>query len=245
MTKPAGRHAGATRRDVPAAPPRQRHRRLRPVSRRGAVAVLLCGLLAIGVGACGYVVVSQSGRAAVVPHGKPKFVAVPRGKRAPVPKPSGGQQVARPASLIIPSIGVKTRLIRLGVTSSGALQVPVSTTVAGWYTRSPRPGAIGSSVIAGHIDSYLGPGIFFRLRQMQKGEKIYVRRTNGSVAVFRVTAKHMYLKARFPTADVYGPAPTAQLRLITCGGTFDPDTGHYLSNVIVFATLISDPGRRH
>jgi hypothetical protein len=55
----------------------------------------------------------------------------------------------------------------------------------------------------------------------------------------------MYLKARFPTADVYGPAPTAQLRLITCGGTFDPDTGHYLSNVIVFATLISDPGRRH
>jgi hypothetical protein len=37
---------------------------------------------------------------------------------------------------------------------------------------------------------------------------------------------------------VYGPVPTAQLRLITCGGTFDTATGHYLSNVIVFATLI-------
>lgn len=238
MTKSAGRHAGAPRRDVPAAPQRQRHRRLRPVSRPGAVVLLLCGLLAIGVGACGYVVASHSGRAAVVPHGQPKFIAVPRGERAPVPKPSDGEKVARPASLIIPSIGVKTSLIRLGVTSSGALQVPVSTTVAGWYTFSPRPGAIGSSIIAGHIDSYLGPGIFFRLRQMHKGAKIFVRRTNRTVAVFRVTAKHIYLKADFPTADVYGPTPTAQLRLITCGGTFDPATGHYLSNVIVFATLV-------
>jgi sortase (surface protein transpeptidase) len=240
MTKSAGRHAAALRRDAPAAPQRQRqrHRRLRPVSRRGAVAVLLSGLLAIGTGACGIVIASHSGHAAVLPVGKPKFIPVPRGDRAPVPKPSDGEQVARPASLIIPSIGVKTKLIRLGVTSSGALQVPASTAVAGWYTFSPRPGAIGSSIIAGHIDSYLGPGIFFRLRQMKAGERVYVRRTNGSLAVFRVTAKHMYLKSDFPTSDVYGPTPTAQLRLITCGGTFDSATGHYLSNVIVFATLI-------
>jgi hypothetical protein len=82
------------------------------------------------------------------------------------------------------------------------------------------------------------PGVFYRLRFMAQGARVYVKRTDGSLAVFRVTAKHMYLKADFPTADVYGPAPTPQLRLITCGGTFDPATGHYLSNVIVFATLI-------
>ena len=46
-----------------------------------------------------------------------------------------------------------------------------------------------------------------------------------------------FLKSRFPTAAVYGPVPDPQLRLITCGGTFDPATGHYLSNVIVFASL--------
>jgi sortase (surface protein transpeptidase) len=236
MTKSAGRHATAPRRGGPAAP--QRHRRLRPVSRRSAVALLLCGLLATGIGACGVAIASHSGRAAMLPSGKPRFIPVPRGDRAPVPTPSGGEQVARPASLIIPSIGVKTRLIRLGVTSAGALQVPASTAVAGWYTFSPRPGAIGSSIIAGHIDSYLGPGIFFRLRQLKPGKRVYVRRTNGSLAVFRVTAKHMFLKTHFPTSDVYGPVPTAQLRLITCGGTFDTATGHYLSNVIVFATLI-------
>jgi sortase (surface protein transpeptidase) len=236
MTKQAGRHAAATRRE-PAEPPRQRHRRLRPVSKRGAVAVLLCGLLAVGTGACGMAIASSSGHKAL-PVGKPKLLPVPRGDAAPVPQPSDGEAVARPASLIIPSIGVRTRLIRLGVLSSGALQVPATTAVAGWYTFSPRPGAIGSSIMAGHIDSVSGPGIFFRLRLMHPGEKVYVRRTDGSLAIFRVTAKHMYLKAHFPTADVYGPAPTAQLRLITCGGTFDPATGHYLSNVIVFATLI-------
>jgi sortase (surface protein transpeptidase) len=238
MTKPAGRHAAAARRDGPPAPQRQRHRRLRPVSRRGAVAVLLCGLLAIGTGACGMAIASNAGHPASTPSGKPAFVPVPRGKRAPVPKTSDSGKVAKPASLIIPSIGVKTRLIRLGVTSSGALQVPVSTAVAGWYTFSPRPGAIGSSIIAGHIDSYLGPGVFYRLRAMRAGERIYIRRTNGTVAVFRVTAKHTFLKSQFPTQDVYGPTPTAQLRLITCGGTFDVATGHYLSNIIVFATLI-------
>lgn len=235
MTKPAGRHAAAVSRGA-AAPPR-RHRRLRPVSKRGAVAVLLCGLLAVGTGACGLAIASSSGHGAL-PVGKPKLIPVPRGHAAPVPQPSDGERVARPASLIIPAIGVRTRLIRLGVTSSGALQVPASTAVAGWYTFSPRPGAIGSSIIAGHIDSRLGPGVFYRLRLMQRGERVYVRRANGSLAIFRVTAKHMYPKARFPTADVYGPTPTPQLRLITCGGTFAPATGHYLSNVIIFATLV-------
>src|SRR6266849_271978 len=236
MTKPAGRHATASRRG-PAVPQQRRHRRLRPVSKRGAAAVLLCGVLAVGTGACGLALASQSGHGAR-PAGRPSLVPVPRGDAAPVPQPSDGEKVARPASLIIPSIGVRTRLIRLGVTSSGALQVPASAAVAGWYTFSPRPGGIGSSIIAGHIDSLAGPGVFYRLHLMKPGQRVYVRRTDSSLAVFRVTATHMYLKAHFPTADVYGPTPTPQLRLITCGGTFDPATGHYLSNVIVFATLV-------
>lgn len=40
-------------------------------------------------------------------------------------------------------------------------------------------------------------------------------------------------------AGVDLPVPDAELRLITCGGTFDPETGHYLSNVIVSAVLAS------
>jgi len=48
-----------------------------------------------------------------------------------------------------------------------------------------------------------------------------------------------YPKTRFPTSAVYGPTPDAQIRLITCGGTFDWTTGHYLSNTIVYASLVS------
>jgi hypothetical protein len=205
--------------------------------RPAAAAVLLAGAAAVGVGACGYALASGTGHAAV-PVGKPALLPVPAGQRAPVPDPSALAPVARPTALIIPAIGVRTRLIHLGLTSSGALQVPASTAVAGWYTGSPPPGAIGAAVIAGHIDSMRGPGVFFRLRLLHPGNRVYVRRADGSLALFEITSVHMYLKSRFPATAVYGAVPDAQLRLITCGGTFDPATGHYLSNVIAFAELI-------
>ena len=144
--------------------------------------------------------------------------------------------VARPVSLIIPVIGVKAQLTELGLTASGALQVPATTTVAGWYTGSPRPGAIGPAVIEGHVDSLTGPGVFYRLSELQPGDRIYVRRADGTTVEFRVTAAKTYLKSYFPTAAVYGPTPDPELRLITCGGTFDYATGHYLSNSIIYAT---------
>ena len=143
----------------------------------------------------------------------------------------------RPTELEIPDIGVRTRLIRLGITKAGTLQVPGSPAVAGWFTGSPRPGATGSSVIAGHIDSTSGPGVFYRLRELRPGDLVYVQRGHASMAVFKVTAVQTFLKTQFPTAEVYGAVPNAQLRLITCGGTFDPATGNYLSNVVVFAVL--------
>ena len=123
--------------------------------------------------------------------------------------------------------------------------MPTSTTVAGWYTGSPRPGEIGSSIIAGHIDSLAGPAVFFRLRLLRPGNLVYVRRADGTIAVFRVTAEHMYPKPDFPTEQVYGPVPDAELRLITCGGVFDPTTLSYLSNVVVYATQISVRQPRH
>jgi Sortase domain len=248
MTKHNGRHASPERRVPAGSPPavdpqrpRQRHRRLRTVSKWGAITVLACGLLGSGIGACGLAVASKHPGHPARPAsqaGPPPFVAIPQGNAAPVPQPSDGERVARPVSLTIPSQGIQSKLIHLGVTKIGALQVPVSTAVAGWYTSSPRPGAIGSSIIAGHIDSISGPGVFYRLHEMKLGQKIYVKRADGSVAIFRVTALHSYLKSRFPTQGIYGATPDAELRLITCGGEFDPATGHYLSNVIVFASLV-------
>jgi LPXTG-site transpeptidase (sortase) family protein len=206
------------------------------VRRPAAVAALIVGVLLAGAGVTGLVVASQTGRP--VPRvAAPTLAPIPHGTYAAVP-PSVTRQVARPVSLDIPAIDVSTQLIHLGVTKAGTLQVPTSTVVAGWFTGSPRPGEPGGAVIAGHIDSFRGPAVFYRLQKLHPGERAYVRRADGTLAVFRITRVRSYLKTQFPTNAVYGPTPDAQLRLITCGGTFDRATGHYLSNTIVYATLV-------
>jgi LPXTG-site transpeptidase (sortase) family protein len=202
-----------------------------------SAAMLGAGLLAVGAGAVGLLMARSS--------------SPPTVRLTPVAAPSGRvvaplsvsavqqQQTPRPVSLTIPAIGVKAPVINLGLNRNGTLQVPSTTPVVGWYTGSPRPGATGSAIIAGHVDSRAGPGVFFWLRNMRRGERIYVRRADGTLAVFTVTAVQIYAKNDFPTTTVYGPVPDAELRLITCGGTFDYASRRYLSNVVVYARLAS------
>ncbi len=208
---------------------------VRLIRRPWAAAAALAGVLVVCAAVAGLTWASHTARPAT-PVGHTPLVPIPAGHWAAVP-PAVAVAVPRPTGLVIPAIGVSTHLIRLGVTATGVLQVPGSIAVAGWYTGSPRPGATGSAVIAGHIDSVSGPGVFFRLHELRPGDLVYVQRGHARLAVFKVTAVETLLKTRFPTEAVYGAVPNAQLRLITCGGTFDPATGHYLSNVIVFAVL--------
>ena len=202
-----------------------------------SVAMLSAGLLAAGAGAVGLVVAHISSAPAVRLAASPSPVAVPTGRTVLPASLSTVQQTPKPVWLTIPAIGVKAPIVTLGLNRNGTLQVPGSTTVVGWYTGSPRPGAIGSAIIAGHVDSRSGPAVFFWLRRLHRGERIYVRRADGTLAVFTVTAVQIYAKAQFPTATVYGPVPDAELRLITCGGTFDYSRHSYLSNVVVYARL--------
>jgi sortase (surface protein transpeptidase) len=202
-----------------------------------SAAMLSAGLLAAGAGTAGLVVARISPAPAVRLAARPSPVAVPSGRTVAPVSLSAVQPTPKPVWLTIPAIGVKAPIINLGLNRNGTLQVPSTTTVAGWYTGSPRPGATGSAVIAGHVDSRTGPGIFYWLRKMRPGQRIYVRRADGTLAVFTVTAVRIYTKSKFPTAMVYGPVPDAELRLITCGGTFDYARGSYLSNVVVYARL--------
>ena len=201
-----------------------------------AAAALLAGLLTIVGGTVG--LNRMSSHPGDISRPLAKSSPAPHGIVAAPPVARSARQVARPVALAIPAIGVRTPLERLGRTPQGTLQVPVSTTEAGWYTGSPRPGQIGSAIIAGHIDSTQGPGVFFRLRLLRPGDLVYVRRSDGTLVVFQVYAERMYAKTRFPTEGVYGPAPDAELHLITCGGVFDPATGSYLSNVVVYAAEV-------
>jgi len=151
-----------------------------------------------------------------------------------------------PLSIAIPAIGVQSPLLRLGLTAQGALEVPApgpDYNKAAWYRYSPTPGALGPAVIVGHVDSASqGPSVFYRLGSLSPGDKVWIRRADGSVAVFAVDEVRRYHKAYFPSQLVYGNTNHAALRLISCGGPFDPKTGHYLDNIIVLASLIRAGG---
>jgi LPXTG-site transpeptidase (sortase) family protein len=207
------------------------------IGKPAAAAALAAGLAAAGIGVAGLVLTAHPS-----PFARPAALTATRpapAGRIVAASPAAARPVAAPESLEIPAIAVSTRLIRLGLTATGALQVPASTSVAGWYTGSSRPGAIGPAVIAGHIDSYTGPGVFYRLDELHPGDRVYVRQAGGTLVVFRVTSVRTYAKAGFPTQAVYGPTPDAELRLITCGGVFDASRGSYLSNVVVYAVAAS------
>jgi Sortase domain len=147
-----------------------------------------------------------------------------------------------PVSVDIPAIGVHSKLLHLGVSSRGAVQVPSLYTQAGeaaWYKYSATPGQIGASVIVGHVDTFRGPAVFFRLGALKPGNRVDVTLADGITAVFRVTGVRQYAKSTFPAKVIYRTHHFAALHLITCGGTFDYATRNYLSSIVVFASLVS------
>jgi len=147
-----------------------------------------------------------------------------------------------PVSVYIPAIGVTSDLLHLGVDAAGAIEVPslyTEASEAAWYKYSVTPGQIGASVIEGHVDSYAGPAVFFRLGALRPGDRVDVTLADRVTAVFRVTGVRQYLKSRFPAKVIYGATAYSSLRLITCGGAFNYTTGHYLSSTVVYASLIS------
>lgn len=148
-----------------------------------------------------------------------------------------------PVAITASRIQVKAApLAQYGLDAQGAIAVPPSTatTPAGWYTGSPTPGQVGPSVIVGHVDSAdAGPSVFYHLSELRPGDQIEVTRADHTVAVFSVDSVETYAKAEFPTLQVYGNIDHAGLRLITCGGPFIADKGHYQDNVVAFAHLVS------
>jgi sortase (surface protein transpeptidase) len=149
----------------------------------------------------------------------------------------GYRETPVPVRIDIPVIRVSSPLDRLGRARDRTVQVPSRWERAGWYAPGTRPGDPGSAVILGHVDSKRGPAVFYRLRELRRGDLVEVARADGSSVRFAVERVEQYDKRRFPTAEVYYPTLTPELRLVTCGGTFDATAGHYRSNIIVFAAL--------
>jgi sortase (surface protein transpeptidase) len=164
---------------------------------------------------------------------------VPSSPTQSSPSSQPGLPRSEPTTLDIPAIAVHSELVALGLNPDQTVRVPpVSTPMqAGWYEHGPTPGEIGPAVILGHVDGTNQPGVFYRLHELAAGAEVRVMRKDGSTAVFEVRRVEQVAKDAFPTGAVYADTTDAELRLITCGGAFNRTTGHYLDNLIIYATM--------
>ncbi|WP_197355729.1 class F sortase, partial [Streptomyces clavuligerus] len=146
-----------------------------------------------------------------------------------------------PERVEIPSLGISAPVVPRGLDAAGAVDPPpyaLARTV-GWYGAGTQPGARGASLLVGHVDTETRPAVFYGLSAARPGAEVRVTRADGSVARFTVDDVQVFERKRFDARKVYGPRRDgrAELRLITCGGTFDRASGSYTSNVVVSAYL--------
>ena len=203
--------------------------------------ILIVGLVMVAIGA--FIVAHAVGAGSKLPPAAAQDIPATVGTSVPyAPNPANVAAPLPPSSpmrIVIPAIKVNAPVTRLDLNADGTVQVPPLSNhnLAGWYDRSVMPGARGTSVILGHVDDYAGASVFFNIKNLRKGEAVYVIRADGETAVFSVDGVQKAVKANFPTSDVYGSVPYPALRLVTCGGPFDAKTGEYLDSIVVYAHL--------
>ncbi|WP_432142233.1 class F sortase [Streptomyces sp. bgisy084] len=146
-----------------------------------------------------------------------------------------------PKRVSIPQIAVDAPFTQLTIGPTGQLNAPPGNdkNLVGWYKDGAAPGERGSAIIAGHVDTKTGPAVFLQLESLKPGALINITREDGIIASFKVDSVETFNKARFPNERVYADTPTAQLRVITCGGAYDRKVKDYVDNVVVFAHLAS------
>ena len=198
------------------------------------VTLLLVGAVLLSMG------ISGGSRAlpAPAPSAAAKKALVPTATTLPTPVPLSTSRSV-PVLLRIPALNMSVSLGSLGVTSFGTAQVPDNTVQPGWFNLGPTPGQIGSAVILGHVDSAAGEGIFFTLRTLTAGDQVYVLLADGDTARFAVDSVDSYVRTAFPADRVYSSHGSSALQLVTCGGVFDHQTGSYLSNIVVYTSLVA------
>lgn len=228
----------------------EQHRRTGRLATGAAVLLLVGGVTTVVLGLQPAPSGPPPGSAGIVAPAAIQETAPPSpSPTAPAPTRSAAPPLllARsiPTRIRIPAIGVDSSLMQLGLNKDGTLEVPPydKDAPAAWYRGSPTPGELGPSVISGHVNTFkAGPVVFYRLSQTKQGDKVTVQRKDGSTARFVVDRVVNVPKANFPTLEVYGNTDRSELRLITCGGEWNPKTRDFTSNTIVFAHLVGSKG---
>jgi LPXTG-site transpeptidase (sortase) family protein len=239
--KKSGRPAGAQRFGAPAGLP--------SAGRPAALRAAIVGAVILVIAGATMSVFALRGFS--VPAGPVGPESLPKSVSTAVPTPTVGPQSAplarsAPVRIRIPAIAVNAPVIALGLNADGTIQVPplAEHNLTGWYKYGPTPGQQGPAVILGHVDSLTGPSVFYRLKDLRKGDTVYITLADGQRPAFTVDGIQEAAKDDFPTSAVYGQVAYQGLRLITCGGPFDTASGHYVDNIIIYAHRAGADGTR-
>ncbi|MET9520925.1 class F sortase [Streptomyces coeruleorubidus] len=148
---------------------------------------------------------------------------------------------ALPQRVDIPGLGVQAPVVARGLDARGALDPPPydQPGAVGWYAGGVAPGAPGTALMVGHVDTDTRPAVFYKVSAMRPGQTIRVIRADAKVAEFTVESVQVLTRDHFDAHQAYGPRESgrAELRLVTCGGSFDRTTRSYTANVVVSAYL--------
>lgn len=203
------------------------------VKKRYSYAVMALGLF--GITFFGWQIYSDVTR-------KPPSVVV-QAESIVLPEPEPIEKVgigkSKPTQITIESLQIDYPINPVGQLEDGSMETPdIFDKWVGWYKFSPTPGDVGPAVLVGHVDTYKGPSVFWRLSEATPGQIVQIKREDGQIAKYKIYEVSQYSQDDFPTQKVYGNTETPELRLITCGGNFNYFTLKYNKNTIVYAKFI-------
>jgi LPXTG-site transpeptidase (sortase) family protein len=141
---------------------------------------------------------------------------------------------ALPTELVIPAIQVDAPVEHVGTTSNGAMDVPKEWNDVAWFKDGFRPGEPGGAVIAGHLDSTTDRAVFWDLNKLVPGDKVLLRKEDGSQLTFAVVGSEVYAFDQAPLQRIFGQAEQPMLNLVTCNGTFDRGAKNYDKRLVVY-----------
>jgi sortase A len=191
---------------------------------------LLYVLIGWMVGVAGVLSISKNSASTVIP------VDIVKSTQTPISQKSF--QPATPYRLLIPSIGVSSKIEPVGKDSENRMDIPENIYDAGWYKYGVRPGEKGNVVIDGHVNTpNLTPNIFYNLDKLQSGDVIKVIDDNGNVWIYNVSLVTYADTQNFPIDQIFGPSDKYILSLITCAGEYQTGVHDYSKRIIVQSEL--------
>lgn len=143
-----------------------------------------------------------------------------------------------PKQLWIPSVGLKAQVEPVGLLENGQLEVPVSSEVVGVFVDGVLPGQQGNALMAGHVDNYKGPAIFYPLKKVKPGDPVVLSDKEGKYLVFSVIAVESYPTTDAPLDKIFGDTDIEQLNLITCTGAYNRKKGEHEKRLVVYTRLL-------